>query len=78
MPDMDGLEATYTIREMCVNRVQPYISALTANALGESRDACEMAGMQDFITKPLSGDSLKGALLRYQAYRAEKAKPEAS
>ncbi len=76
MPDMDGLEATYTIREMCVSRTQPYISALTANALGESRDACEMAGMQDFITKPVSGDSLKAALLRYQAYRVGQAKRE--
>ena len=74
MPDMDGLEATYTIREMCMNRPQPYISALTANALDESRDACEMAGMQDFITKPVSGDSLKAALLRYQAYREGRAK----
>ncbi|CAA6690382.1 MULTISPECIES: ATP-binding protein [unclassified Lentimonas] len=76
MPDMDGLEATYAIREMCANRSQPYISALTANALDESRDACEMAGMQDFITKPVSGDSLKAALLRYQAYRVGQAKRE--
>ena len=70
MPDMDGIEATYTIREMCAARTQPYISALTANALGESRDACEMAGMQDFVTKPVSGESLKAALLRYQVYCA--------
>lgn len=70
MPEMDGLEATYTIREMCVARSQPYIAALTANALGESRDACEMAGMQDFITKPVSRASLKAALLRYQVYCA--------
>jgi signal transduction histidine kinase/ActR/RegA family two-component response regulator len=76
MPDMDGLEATYTIREMCATRTQPYISALTANALVESRDACEMAGMQDFVTKPVSGDSLKAALLRYQIYSVGQAKRE--
>lgn len=76
MPDMDGIEATYTIREMCVKGAQPYISALTANALGESRDACEMAGMQDFVTKPVSGDSLKAALLRYQVYRARQRESE--
>ena len=69
MPDMDGIEATYTIREMCSNGTQPYIAALTANAWGESRDACEMAGMQDFVTKPVSGDSLRAALMRYQKYR---------
>lgn len=73
MPDMDGIEVTYTIREMCTNRTQPYIAALTANVLGESRDACEMAGMQDFVTKPVSGDSLRAALLRYQGYRAGQA-----
>lgn len=73
MPDMDGIEATYTIREMCSNRAQPYIAALTANALGDSREACEMAGMQDFVTKPVSRDTLQGALIRYQEYRAQQA-----
>ena len=77
MPDMDGVETTYTIREMCSNGEQPYIAALTANALGESRDACKMAGMQDFVTKPVSGDSLKAALLRYQGYRARQVPREA-
>ena len=69
MPDMDGVEATYTIREKCRNGARPYIAALTANAWGESRDACEMAGMQDFITKPVSRASMKAGLLRYQEYR---------
>jgi signal transduction histidine kinase/ActR/RegA family two-component response regulator len=69
MPDMDGLEATYTIREMYSGRVQPYIAALTASALGESRDACEMAGMQDFVTKPVTREMIKVALLRYQHFR---------
>ncbi len=69
MPDLDGVEATYVIRELCAERKQPYIAALTANALGESREACKEAGMQDFITKPVSNDSLKAALLRYKRYK---------
>ena len=66
MPNMDGLEVAVKIRQICVGRMQPYIAALTANVLTESRDACKMAGMQDFVTKPLSGDSLRAALIRYQ------------
>ena len=66
MPVLDGLEATYEIRVVCANRSQPYISALTANALQESRDACDSAGMQDFITKPITRDSMLQALLRFK------------
>ena len=71
MPDMDGVETACTIREMCSARHQPYIAALTANALGESRDACKMAGMEDFVTKPVSGQSLKAALLRFQEHAGD-------
>lgn len=66
MPHLDGIEATYEIRDVCTNRPQPYITALTANALDESREACLLAGMQDFVTKPVSKDSIKAALIRYK------------
>jgi Signal transduction histidine kinase len=66
MPHLDGIEATYEIRDLCMNRPQPYIAALTANALDESREACMLAGMQDFVTKPVSRESFKAALIRYQ------------
>lgn len=68
MPELDGIEATYEIRKQCKNSKQPYIAALTANALGESREASVAAGMNDFVTKPVSGDSIKAALLRYNEY----------
>jgi signal transduction histidine kinase/CheY-like chemotaxis protein len=66
MPHLDGIEATYEIRDICSNRPQPYIAAVTANALDDSRDACLLAGMQDFVTKPVSRESFRAALIRYQ------------
>lgn len=65
MPVMDGVEATTQIRQLRLEK-EPYIAALTANALSESRNACAQAGMQDFITKPVSSEALKAALLRFQ------------
>jgi signal transduction histidine kinase/ActR/RegA family two-component response regulator len=65
MPELDGIGATYEIREQLSLHEQPYIMALTANALGEAREACRDAGMNDFITKPVSMEDLRLALLRY-------------
>ncbi|MDQ8193454.1 ATP-binding protein [Coraliomargarita sp. SDUM461004] len=65
MPELDGIAATYEIREELPVAVQPYIIALTANALGETREACRDAGMDDFVTKPVMLEDLKGALMRY-------------
>ncbi len=71
MPDIDGWEVARKIRQLCADRMQPYIAALTASALTESRDACRTVGMQDFVTKPVSSESLKMALMRYQKYRSQ-------
>jgi CheY-like chemotaxis protein len=65
MPELDGIGATYEIREELPVVEQPYIIALTANALGETREACRDAGMDDFVTKPVKLEDLKMALLRY-------------
>lgn len=63
MPNVDGLEATQIIRDI-ENVPQPYIVAMTANALTEDREACFSAGMNDFVSKPVSIADVKGALLR--------------
>lgn len=68
MPEVDGIEATLTIRRKLGVSDRPYIAALTANALKDSRSACVDAGMQDFITKPVSRDAIRAALVRYQDY----------
>ncbi|WP_412068488.1 response regulator [Rubrivirga sp. IMCC43871] len=62
MPEMDGLEATRTIRSVDVR--QPYIVALTANAMEGDREECVDAGADDYVSKPVSVSALAAALGR--------------
>jgi len=66
MPLLDGFSAASEILKARQDRKAPYITALTANVLGESREACKHSGMNDFLAKPVSGDDLKSALLRFK------------
>ncbi len=52
MPVMNGLEATKMIR-LCLAD-QPGIVAMTANALQGDREECMIAGMDDYISKPIN------------------------
>jgi signal transduction histidine kinase/DNA-binding response OmpR family regulator len=65
MPVLDGYEATQRIRAG-VPGVDPKIPiiALTANALPSDRLKCLMAGMDDFVTKPVRGEDLRQAIER--------------
>jgi len=60
MPEMDGLEATRNIRNL--NIPQPYIIAMTANALTEDREICINHGMDSYISKPMNLDILVSIL----------------
>lgn len=67
MPEMDGLEATRKIRASKVIQNQPFIIAVTANALKGDREMCIEAGMDDYITKPIDLEALKSKLAHYGA-----------
>ena len=66
MPEMDGIEATRTIRAAESGPRLPIV-ALTASAMAEDRDRALAAGMDDFLTKPLLPEALDRCLGRWAA-----------
>ncbi|MGB0875868.1 MAG: ATP-binding protein [Mycobacterium sp.] len=66
MPVMDGYEATRRIRARERGTgVHLPVLALTASAMDANRDACERAGMDGFLTKPLLLSELAKELTRF-------------
>jgi CheY-like chemotaxis protein len=68
MPVMDGLEATRRIRAEFPTERQPYIIALTANAMANDEELCLQAGMNAYLSKPLSKERLELALAAADAH----------
>jgi PAS domain S-box-containing protein len=64
LPEMDGLEATRAIRRMPAFADLP-ILAMTANAFAEDRKACQDAGMNDFVAKPVNPKDFYETLWRW-------------
>ena len=64
MPVMDGITATINIRQDPLFK-DLSIVAMTANAMKQDRDRCLVAGMNDYIAKPIDPDELFRALLRW-------------
>ena len=65
MPEMDGLDATRTIRKLTAV-TQPHIIAMTANAMEGDREMCLAAGMNDYVSKPIRVNELVEALLKVE------------
>ena len=70
MPEMDGFEATQAIRKMPID--QPYIIAMTANAMSQDKDECLQIGMNDYIAKPMRLSEIIKILKNAAAFVAEK------
>lgn len=67
MPELDGIEATREIRrrERESGLARLPIVAMTARAFAEDRAACEAAGMDGFLSKPLRFDDVEELLSRF-------------
>jgi CheY-like chemotaxis protein len=69
MPEMDGYSATREIRSWESSREGTFdpipIIALTANAFKEDELACRAAGMDDYLTKPVTRDAILQALEKW-------------
>jgi len=64
MPEMDGYAATAAIRELEGAGRRIPIIAMTASVLAEERERCVAAGMDDYVSKPVTLDKL-GLVLRH-------------
>jgi signal transduction histidine kinase/ActR/RegA family two-component response regulator len=64
MPEIDGFDATRSIRAMGGDVANIPVIALTAHARGQDRQECLQAGMDDYLSKPIHSDQLRNALLR--------------
>ncbi|MEE8340109.1 MAG: response regulator, partial [Xanthomonadales bacterium] len=67
MPVMDGLEATRQIRALDGEASRTPIVAMTANAFPEDHAKCLQAGMNDFMAKPISAETLLDRVLHWVA-----------
>lgn len=66
MPEMDGLETTRVIRRRVARVLNPQmrIVAVTAFTHPETRIKCKESGMDDFLPKPISMETLRSIIQR--------------
>ena len=65
MPVIDGYSATQELRRSEGSEHHTVVIALTANAMPTDREQCLSAGMDDYISKPVSLDALQAVLQRW-------------
>ncbi|KAE8226030.1 hypothetical protein CF319_g1325 [Tilletia indica] len=66
MPEMDGYQATESIRKSGNPEVRSIpIVAMTASAIRGDREKCLQAGMSDYLSKPVKSIALESMLVRW-------------
>lgn len=74
MPKMSGYDMVTQIRDIAEKSeevtAQPYIIAVTANALKGEKERCISTGMNDYITKPVELNVLEATLMKWQEKHA--------
>jgi CheY-like chemotaxis protein len=67
MPNMDGYEATAEIRRRESEEGRPPVPivAMTANAMEGDREGALGAGMDDYVSKPVTSEALEAVLKRW-------------
>jgi signal transduction histidine kinase/ligand-binding sensor domain-containing protein/DNA-binding response OmpR family regulator len=70
MPELDGLETTKVIRS--TNKNQPVIIAMTANALESDRETCMLAGMNDYLSKPIMLEDMVAMIKKWAIHVTRK------
>jgi signal transduction histidine kinase/DNA-binding NarL/FixJ family response regulator/HPt (histidine-containing phosphotransfer) domain-containing protein len=66
MPSMDGLAATRAIRLKPAPLGCLTIVGMTANVMAQEQQKCRDAGMDDYLSKPVTRQSLAAMLVRWQ------------
>lgn len=77
MPEMDGFRATAAIRRQETSSARIPIIAMTADAMEGDRLKCLQAGMDDYVSKPVSLELLAAALERWIPSADPRPKPHA-
>ncbi len=72
MPEMDGLSCAKHLCAEYPPATRPWIIAMTANALEGDRETCLAAGMDDYISKPISGQAIADSIVRAAERLAER------
>ncbi|NBC31288.1 MAG: response regulator [Alphaproteobacteria bacterium] len=77
MPEMDGLTATAEIRRLPGAQGRTPIVAMTANVTSGFDAECRIAGMDDYVAKPVNRNALWATLCKWQR-RAGEETPQAA